>query len=465
MYNSKFIQIYQSLSLEELRGLRKWFNVYFVNKNDAEYKLFEFIESRRNITELSVNKERAFQYLFKQKKYDDLKMRHIMWLTTEVIEDFLAYHTFRKKRNLEKLQLLSAYQKKNLPLFTKETIDEIQKSSNKKQLLDSEYYYEQFVIEKEKYELATRNTRIATLNIQTLLDTFHHYMISELLKWSCIAFSDQRISNINYEIPTLQPILQLIEDGKYDEIPSIQVYYLVYKTLKQEQESDFKKLIETVYKYEKHFTETELKDVFLLCINYCIRKLNQSDLLYAEKAFELYLHAIGKKYFIENNELSRFSFSNIVSIGIKLKEFKKTENFIEQHQQYINNDFRENTVSFNLSKVWYAQKLYKKAMPTLLQTEFKDVIWNLNAKHLLLKMLYETQEIEILQSNLISFKSYILRQKKIGYHKDFFLQIIQQFHQLIKYYFATKRDKTILKNEILENKKLQDKDWLLSVLS
>ena len=148
-----------------------------------------------------------------------------------------------------------------------------------------------------------------------------------------------------------------------------------------------------------------------------------------------------------------------------MKEFKKTENFIEQHQQYINNDFRENTVSFNLSKVWYAQKLYKKAMPTLLQTEFKDVIWNLNAKHLLLKMLYETQEIEILQSNLISFKSYILRQKKIGYHKDFFLQIIQQFHQLIKYYFATKRDKTILKNEILENKKLQDKDWLLSVLS
>ncbi|MBK6276124.1 MAG: hypothetical protein IPF58_16215 [Saprospirales bacterium] len=203
--------------------------------------------------------------IYLNKKYDDLKMRHIMWLTTEVIEDFLAYHTFRKKRNLEKLQLLSAYQKKNLPLFTKETIDEIQKSSNKKQLLDSEYYYEQFVIEKEKYELATRNTRIATLNIQTLLDTFHHYMISELLKWSCITFSDQRISNINYEIPTLQPILQLIEDGKYDEIPSIQVYYLVYKTLKQEQESDFKKLIETVYKYEKHFTETELKDVF-----YCV---------------------------------------------------------------------------------------------------------------------------------------------------------------------------------------------------
>ncbi|MBK8352310.1 MAG: hypothetical protein IPL21_11670 [Saprospirales bacterium] len=120
----------------------------------------------------------------------------------------------------------------------KETMDEIQKSTKKTTL--RQRILLRTICNRKKNRTGNAQHTHRSLNIQTLLDTFHHYMISELLKWSCIAFSDQRISNINYEIPTLQPILQLIEDGKYDEIPSIQVYYLVYKTLTQEQETDFK---------------------------------------------------------------------------------------------------------------------------------------------------------------------------------------------------------------------------------
>ena len=92
--------------------------------------------------------------------------------------------------------------------------------------------------------------------------------------------------------------------------------------------------------------------------------------------FDLYLHAIEKKYLIENNELSRFSFSNIVTNGIKLKEYRKTIDFIDTYKHYIHLDYRENTIAFNLSKVWFAQKQYNKAMPALMQTEFKSFIEN-----------------------------------------------------------------------------------------
>ena len=118
----------------------------------------------------------------------------------------------------------------------------------------------------------------------------------------------------------------------------------------------------------------------------------------------------------------------------------------------------------NLSKVWFAQKQYKKAMPTLLQTEFKDVIWHLNAKHLLFKMLYETKEIELLQTQLAGLKNYIKRQKDIGYHKEFFNAIIEQFYQLIKIQQAKRNDKKALKINFLSAVNLKDKDWFVEVL-
>jgi hypothetical protein len=130
-------------------------------------------------------------------------------------------------------------------------------------------------------------------------------------------------------------------------------------------------------------------------------------LTYTKKAFELYLYAIKKSYFIENNEISRFTFTNIITLGIKLKEFKKSEKFMNTYAKYIDINYRQNTIDFNSAKLLYNKGQRDKALRILLTNELKDIIWNLNAKHLVMKILFEKRDLEVLSFQLIAFKKNI----------------------------------------------------------
>ena len=57
MYETKLINIYSNLSLDEKRKLRKWISSDFVNKNEDISRFFEFIDSLKNITPTAVTKE------------------------------------------------------------------------------------------------------------------------------------------------------------------------------------------------------------------------------------------------------------------------------------------------------------------------------------------------------------------------------------------------------------------------
>lgn len=464
MYESKLIEILLSFSSIEIQYFNKWYRSPIANQHEQVTKLFDFIYSRRRITPISVKKEKAYASIFPSKKFDVKELRHIMSYALNVAEDFLAYQTFLQHRNTASLFLLENYQKRNLNTHTNSVIQHLNKQHHHQNYADNQFHLEQFRLEKIKYEIASNNKRITTLNIQEVFNKLHYFTISETLRWACIALSHQQISNSEYDIPALSLYLQLIEENKFESIASIQLYYHIYKMISTQEDIYFTELKNKLHTYEKHFTSSELKDIYLLSINFCIKMSNKGKSNYVRELFNLYLHSIEKKYLIENNELSRFSFSNIVTNGIKLKEFKKTIDFIDTYKDFIHTEYRENTVAFNLCKVWFAQKQYKKAMSTLLQTEFKDVIWQLNAKHLLLKMLYETKEMDLLQSQLLTFKSYVQRQKNIGYHKEFFNTIIEQFYELIRISSIKKKEQILLKEAFLANPNLQDKDWFIDML-
>lgn len=272
----------------------------------------------------------------------------------------------------------------------------------------------------------SKNARDKIFNIQNISDAIHQYSTAEILKYACISITHQNVSNQQYSFAFLPFIIEQIETGKLQLAPAIEIYFYAYKTLINTNENSyFRQLVEAVYKNESYFTESELKDIFMLCINHCIKKLNSSELLFAETAYKLYLHALDKKYLLENNELSRFTFTNVVFIGLKLEDFKGVENFITAYGKYLNEATRETTISFNKARLYFTQRNYKKTMPVLLSIEYSDTLWNLAAKFMLVKIYVETKEYDALVSLLNTFKVYLHRQKKIGYHKDRYKNIIK----------------------------------------
>lgn len=466
MLESKLVRIYLSLNKEEHRLLTKWMISPIANVQEDVRNFIAFLDSRKAFSSVTLQKTRAFAYLYpKTKQYDDLRLRHVMSLCTQTLEGFLAYAYFIKSRNEQQIALAKNLQQHQLFEHASVVLKKIKSTQQAQAKYDAVYYLENIQLEIEQFKIASKNSREQSFNIQEISESIHQYTAAEILKYACVSITHQNVSNQQYSFTFLPFIIEQIETKILSLTPAIEIYFYAYKTLTNTHENSyFKNLVDAVYKNETHFTEHELKDIFLLCINYCIKKLNSSELLFAEAAYKLYLHSLDKKYLLDSNELSRFTFTNVVFIGLKLQDYSGVEAFIKKYGEYLNDTTKENTISFNKARLYFTQKNYKKTMPLLLSIEFSDTLWNLASKFMLVKIYFETKEYEALIGLLNTFKVYLFRQKKIGYHKERYKNIIKFSEKLYATIEASKIKKLKLKYEVEQATDLPDKEWFLEML-
>ena len=432
MYESRLISIYTHLNLDEKRRLRKWINSEFVNQNDDVLSLFRFIDSRKKVNEKSVTKLKAHQHLYKEAVYNDLRIRHLMWLMTEAFESFIIYSNIEKEQNLREKILSKFYVNKGLLPYANKIIEKAIEQANAVELQNTEYFRNIYDLGAIYYDINSRNNRTQDFKIKESIDAFSVYSIVEVLKSACIVNTIQKVMEIDTSQYLLKPVLELLPDSALMNIPLVRIYYNIYQVAANEDEKAFEFFQKDIRNYESLFPNQDLNALYRTAINFCIKKSNQNLEYYTQKTFDLYLYAIEKGILVENNEINRFIFTNTIAVGIKLKEFDRIESFLKKYNGFINETYRKNTIDYNTAKIIYAKNQHHKALKILLTNEFKDTIWNLNAKYLVLKILFETQELETFETYLKAFKIYVKRITNIGYHKTYFTNASKSLTTLLK---------------------------------
>ena len=434
MQDSKLINLISMLSDEERRKLRKWIKSDFVNKNEDIIAFFEFIDTRSSLTMRTVSKEKAHDYLYPNTPYHDLRIRHLLWMTTEIVENFIIYNSVAQQPSL-KMQLLAQYYTKNeLYKFAHNSVEEGIAMMEKIKLRNASYHLQQYQIQALHFQINSKNNRSKEFNLQDVIDHVTLFSIIETLKYACIIQSLQKISELKIENHLLEATLTLVENPVFLEDIAVRIYYNIYLVIRDENEAAFNAFIKDIKENENYFTTHDLKDLYLLAINFCVKKSNQNLQEYTQQAFELYIYAIDKGYLLEHREISRFSFTNVVTLGIKLKEFSKTENFIKQYADFIAAEYRQNTVDFNSAKVFFSKEQPQKALKILLTNEFKDMLWNLNAKYMVIKILFEMKDLVLFANHLKAYKNYVKRKTNIGYHQTYFINVVNALTTLMDVY-------------------------------
>ena len=434
MYDSKLIRLFSMFSDEERRKLRKWIKADFVNRNEDIVSFFEFIDTRSTLTERTVSKEKAHDYLYPNTPYHDLRIRHLLWMTTEIIENFIVYNSVVQQPSLSKQLLTQYYAERELYKFAGQAVEEGVELMEKTKLRNATYHLHQYHINALFYQVKSRNNRRNVFNLQEVIDHATLFSIIETLKYACIIQSLQKISESKIENHLLNATLALLENPVFLKDTAVRIYYNIYLVVRDEDEKAFKTFIKDLKANNNHFTSQDLKDLYLLAINFCVKKSNQNLTEYTQQAFELYIYAIQNGYLLEHHEISRFSFTNVVTLGIKLKEFAKTEKFIQDYAKYIDKEYRQNTVDFNNAKVFYSKDQHQKALRILLTNEFKDILWNLNAKYLTMKIYFEAKDISAFAVTLKAFKNYVRRKPNIGYHQTYFINVSKALTTLMDIY-------------------------------
>ena len=109
---------------------------------------------------------------------------------------------------------------------------------------------------------------------------------------------------------------------------------------------------------------------------------------------------------------------------------------------------------------------YDEAMVYMNQTDLNDVLLNLRVKSMLMKIYYEQESYEALESLISSLKKYIIRKKVMGYYKENFKNVLHLTQKLVKLNPYNKAQKEKFRKEVESAGALisTEKAWLLEQL-
>ena len=100
----------------------------------------------------------------------------------------------------------------------------------------------------------------------------------------------------------------------------------------------------------------------------------------------------------------------------------------------------------------------------LQKANYRDLLLNLAAKTLLLKIYYELDEFDLLNAHLDAMKNFIRRKAVIGYHRTNYLNIIRFTRRLTNSNLYDRERRKSLKEQIQAEDVLTEKEWLLEQL-
>ncbi len=460
MNKSKLILILKSLNKKEMKEFELYINSPLFNKNRDVLNLLSILKKYYpHFEHNSFSHEVISQKLFG--KINIQRLRYAMTDLTKLAEQFIAYKEYSDNSNKH---LIKAYQSRGLnKFFNQETKKHHHQISKISKIRDENYYKNIHDLSELSfhYTLEHDNRNIDT-QLQDVVDNLDLFYLSKKLKYSCEIINRMNILKVKYDIKLLENLLTFLNKNPFENSPSISVYQKVLLTLQNPQEEkNYTQLKQLITKHLHVFRREDQYDLYGYLQNYCIKQINSGNNKYLTELFDNYNNMIESKVVIKNNTIAQFDFKNIVTVALRVEKFNWTENFINEFQHYLPQDHQTNAVTYNLARVAFYSRQYKKCLKELLKVEFTDIYYSLDSRALLLKTYYELEDFESALSLIKAFKIYLKRDKKISaYQNATYSNFLKVSNTIVRYKLGYKKDISKIENEFNNIKQVADSTWL-----
>lgn len=467
MQKSVLVEIIRSLSRKEMRDIQKWLQSPAHNQRQDVIKLFDFIGKNLATDDESLGKEKAWRAVFPAQQYDDAYMRQVMYFLLKAIEEYLVFSYYTSDGIRYQLALARTYRRRKLDKAYKQAhrlgCDNLQKQP----LRNDFYLLNKYFFEQVEHEHRMDISQSAPVNLQETADALERWFIEERLRISKDMLANQSIyRQMNYDHGLLKEILAYATEKNLLHEPAVAMYYYTYMTLtRPDEESYFDELERRIHNQMDYFNPSEVRTLYLAALNYCVPKINQGRLDFARRAFELYKRGIETGILLENETLSRYTFLNAVSSALKVREFDWAERFIERYQNLLEEKQRKGAVNFSLARLYFEKSDYNKAQQYLVEFEYDDMLQNIVAKNMLLRIYYEQDEYDAFESLLESLRIYLQRKEALDpTRKAAYKNLISLMKKLLHLNIYSKPQKEKFRELVLQTNPLADREWLLKQL-
>lgn len=432
MQKSVLMEVVQALSPKEIRELNKWLSSPAHNHRQDAVRLFEYLVKKGSTDD----KEIVWKAIFPKEPFDDAFLRQVMYFLFKAIEDYFLFKEAKKLPVRNQLSLAGIYRRRRLDKPFRQTIESAKRTLESTPIRDSDHYLDSYMMQLELYAFQAENNPIGELPIQLVSDNLDTMFIANKLRIACWMLAHQSINKkAQYNIGMLDEILRILVNQEHIlEDVGIAAYFYVYKALTNRDDvSYFEKLKIILNNNSESFSVAELKELYRLAINYCTSRINTGQEIFFEEAYDLFHKGFGKSILFEvNDTIPKGMFSNAVYAAIKTRHYDWAEDFITRFSENLEDKHRHSTVQFNLSRVYYERGDYNKAQILLREFDYDDMLLNVIAKTMLLKIYYTLGEFDALESLIEAMRSFLQRKEALSpTHKAVFKNTIQLMKKLL----------------------------------
>lgn len=473
MRDSKLIFLIKSFSSDEMKDFYKYIISPYYNSEKSIMLLTSVIKKYYPGFEKLPAKEHIFINVYPGKKYNDSMMRNLVSKTMKLAESFVTQREFESNTNYKMLLKMRALSDRNQKFLFERS------KAHAKEYLEtypyrySPYYYTRMMFEDEVRRFALRQTSkvfLAEDNMQQVADNCILFFTTELLRTYAVMINkDKHNYEDNFDFRFLPKLTEYFEQNKefFKDIHYAHLYYNSIKLFLTEEEKHFHKVHKITREHYNSLPDIDRKNAYVVLINYCAERVNKGDMTYIQKKFELYKEIIRNKAHYEGLPYISHVFYNRAAFNaINLGELAWAKNFIEEYKKELNEEHRENTYYLTLSEYYRKQGEHDNALEVLSKVKKADPLYKEEVYFLLLKIFYSAGLTESFYSEIESFREFLKTSKSISGRRK---KLDINFIKLAKKLYDTKQKKELgqkyeiysLKKEILENKYISDKMWLI----
>ena len=314
----------------------------------------------------------------------------------------------------EYTDLLESIHERHLDRYFPDMFQYVKKLHGRQPAGAGDHYLDTFRIEAlQQAHLEAQQQRSTNKNLLETLNALDIYYLVTKLRYCAAMLHYQEFLSLSGEVALLPEILAHCAGGRYDDVPLLRAYYYtVMSLIERDNEEHYRAMKETILAHIDTFTQDTQRNLFAFAIVYCINKINSGHAAYQREILELYKQSLSKGIILIDGTLSQWDYKNIVTIGLRNKEYKWVDGFIEQYLKKLPKDEQENAYTFNRARYYFATRKYDKVLGLLQDVEYTDIFYLLDSKTTLMKTYYELGEYQALQSLKESFRI-LLRRKKL----------------------------------------------------
>ena len=384
------------------------------------------------------------------------------------IEGFMALERYYSQPVREYADLLDTFNERHLDKYFPDMYQYLKKLHGRVPQGSGSYYLDTFRIEVLQHEhLEAQQQRSTNKNLLETLNALDIYYLITKLRYCAAMLHYQEFLSLRGEIALIHEILHHCADSRYDHVPLLRAYYyIVMSLIEPDREEHFIAMKEIIFSQADTFTLDTLRDLFAFAIVYCINKVNYGHASYQREIFELYKQSLDKATIFTNGKLSPWDYKNIVTIGLRNKEFKWTDSFIDSYLKKLPKAEQQNAQTFNRARYYFAAKKYDKVLDLLQDVDYTDVFYLLDSKTTLMKTYYELGEYQSLQSLKESFRILLRRKKLISEQNQINYGNFARFAmKLFRADVKNKKQLSSLRKEIENTSNVADRGWIIEKLT